>query len=129
MTLNIFKFLNFGFKPRVIQKVTADKISIDWRSINDLILKDTPTHLRQAVIVADNTLDAALKDIVAGDTMGERLKNAKDKFNYTTYDRLWKAHKLRNGIVHETSFEPNHFMVKEAIQSIKDGLIILGIRL
>lgn len=128
MTLNLFKFLNFGFKPKGIQKVTADKISHDWRSIDDLISKGTPTHLRQAIIVADKTLDAALKDVVAGDTMGDRLKNAKDKFDYTTYDRLWKAHKLRNGIVHETSFEPTHFMVKEAIQSVKDGLVVLGIR-
>lgn len=117
----------FGFSRKHVSTETREKIDSDWRNINVLIKEGKPSQLRQALITADKTVDAALKDLVAGETMGERLKNAKDLFDRASYDKLWKAHKMRNSVVHEAGFEPAHFTVKRAIEDLKKSLKILGV--
>ncbi len=58
--------------------------------------------VRTAVIDADKLLDYAMqKRKIKGETMGERLKNAKPYYEKELYNRLWAAHKLRNSLVHE----------------------------
>lgn len=54
------------------------------------------------LIEADKLLDYALKNKrITGETMGERLKNAKVFFDKRFYDQIWKAHKTRNKLAHE----------------------------
>ena len=99
----------------------------DWQEIEVLLKGDLPSQLKQALILADRSLDCALKDLVDGQTMGDRLKNAKNLFNPQSYDKIWQAHKLRNSLVHESGFEAQGFIIKSAVKSLKDGLIELGI--
>ncbi len=106
---------------------TQERIKADWQTISAQLAGKTPSQLRQALITADKTLDAALKDVVDGETMGERLKNAKDKFDPTLYEKLWKAHKMRNSLVHEAGYEPTYGMVTDAIANLKQGLAKLGV--
>lgn len=108
---------------------TVRKITSDWDNVTILLQGKSPSQLRQALITADKCLDAALKDVVPGETMGERLKNAIDKFDRPTYNRIWDAHKLRNNIVHEAGFEPPYFMVTEAVANLKEGLYKLGVKI
>ena len=108
---------------------TKSLIQKDWANIKILLAGKQPSQLRQALITADKALDNALKDVVPGETMGERLKNAKDLFEWSDYDKLWKAHKMRNSVVHESGFEPPHHMVKNAVADLKKGLNILGVKL
>ncbi len=60
--------------------------------------------------------------------MGERLKAAKDHFKqWSEYDKIWKAHKTRNSGVHESGFEPPHYVLREAVENLRKGLKSLGI--
>lgn len=57
---------------------------------------------KDAVIKLDSLLGKSLSYAgVKGDSVGERLKNARDLFDRRVYDDIWKAHKLRNRLVHE----------------------------
>jgi hypothetical protein len=78
-----------------------------------------------AVLNADKLLDSALKDLgVAGDTMGERLKNSRGKF--AGIDDVWRAHKLRNQIAHEPDTRVNVLGAKRALAIFKKALKELG---
>ena len=110
-----------------VSQVTVRKITSDWESISVLLKQKGPSQLKQALIMADKSLDAVLKEMVPGETMGERLKNAVEKFDRPTYNRIWDAHKLRNSLVHEAGFEPAYFMVTEAVANLKEALYKLGV--
>ena len=111
-----------------VSQPTEDKIRKDWENIKILASSKSPSQLRQGLITADKTLDNALKDIFSGETMGERLKNAKDRFDENTYNKIWEAHKVRNNLVHETGYEPPYYVLTEAIEKLRTGLQALGVR-
>lgn len=111
-----------------VSQPTEDKIRKDWENIKILASSKSPSQLRQGLITADKTLDNALKDIFSGETMGERLKNAKDRFDEITYNKIWEAHKVRNNLVHETGYEPPYYVLTEAIEKLRTGLQALGVR-
>lgn len=116
-------------QPKTVKADTINLIRREWEQIEILLKGKKPSQLRQALIKADKTIDNALRDIVSGDTMGERLKNAQDKFDWSTYDKIWKAHKIRNKLIHESGFEPPYHMVISAVADLKKGIKKLGIRL
>jgi hypothetical protein len=116
-----------GSTQKVLSGVTSANIKRDWENIDILLKQKGPSQLRQALITADKTLDNALRDLVAGESMGERLKNAEKMFEWGQYQKLWEAHKLRNNLVHESGYEPPYFMVTEAVNHIRSGLIAIGV--
>lgn len=127
----VSKIISFvlGEKNKV-SKRTEEKISQKWHdSINSALKSNSPSQLKQAMIVADKLLDTALEDIVKGESLGVKLKLAKPLFTDETYDLLWKAHKVRNSIAHDVDYEPTYFVLREAIESIKKGFYELGINL
>ncbi|HBY10119.1 hypothetical protein A2473_00440 [candidate division WWE3 bacterium RIFOXYC2_FULL_42_13] len=110
-----------------VSQETVRKITADWENISVLLKQKGPSQLKQALIMADKSLDAVLKEMVPGETMGERLKNAVEKFDRPTYNRIWDAHKLRNSLVHEAGFEPAYFMITEAVANLKEAIYKLGV--
>jgi hypothetical protein len=127
--MNLFGWL----KPKTfgrfrVSPETAGRIKSDWKNIGKLVTSKGPSQLKQALITADKTLDNALKEIVAGETMGERLRNAKDLFDYETYNKIWEAHKVRNNLVHEAGYEPPHHMITDAIEKLRRGLNSLHVQ-
>ena len=126
----IFDFLfKKTLKHKIITADTRDKIVDDWRNVEMLLNQKSPSQLKQALIMADRSLDNALKDIVDGNSMGERLKNAQNMFSYDVYNEIWEAHKVRNSLVHESGYEPPYFVVIQSVESFKKGLQSLGINL
>ena len=117
-----------GYGRSSVSQQTEDKIRKDWENIKILSSSKSPSQLRQGLITADKTLDNALKDIFSGETMGERLKNAKNRFDEITYNRIWEAHKIRNNLVHETGYEPPYYVLTESIEKLRTGLQALGVR-
>ncbi len=107
---------------------TRNIIDKDWKNIEILLNQKGPSQLRQALITADKSLDNALKDVVEGENMGERLKKSENLYSRDLYNKLWEAHKVRNSLVHESGYEPPHFVVTESINNLKEGLKVLGIR-
>lgn len=126
----IKKLLFGGFSVRhSVSQDTQLKIKRDWANIEVMLQQKSPAQLKQALLMADKALENALKDVVVGETMGERLKNAKEKFDPVTYNKIWEAHKIRNNMVHESGYEPPYFMLIEAVGKFKKGLINLGVKL
>ena len=132
MLNKIFKKL-FSLKnirsSRYVSSQTEDKIRRDWENVEILLKQKSPSQLKQALLTADKALDNALRDIVPGETMGERLKNAKDRFDWPIYNKIWEAHKIRNALVHETDFEPPYHVLISSVQDLKKGLMSLGVKL
>lgn len=128
--MNFFKKLFGGGSLRGSRSVSSQTLELikgEWEQIDLLVSQKGPSQLRQALLKADKTLDAVLKELVPGETMGERLKSAKDKYDYVTYDKIWKAHKMRNSLIHESGYEPPYHMVIRSIKDLKNGLTKLGV--
>jgi len=111
-----------------IKPYTRTTIEVDWKNIKVLIAGKSPSQLRQALITADKCLDNALRDMVTGETMGERLRNSPHLFEKRQYDKIWNAHKTRNALVHESGYEPPSHIILTSIENLKEALNSLGIR-
>ncbi|NMB69863.1 hypothetical protein GYA27_01500 [candidate division WWE3 bacterium] len=127
---NFFDLFSFGSGDGGFVTIkTERKIVSDWEKISGLLATRQPSSLRQALIIADRTFDAALKDMVSGESMGERLKNAKTYFDKDTYGKIWEAHKIRNNLVHESDYDPPYYVVGDAIATLKTALTRLRVRM
>jgi hypothetical protein len=123
------KVLAFLSGKRAVSQRVITMVTRDWQEAEVLLKGSSPSQLKQALIIADKSLDSVLKDLVMGETMGERLKNAKTIFRPEIYDKIWQAHKLRNSLVHESGFEVQGFVLKASVKHFKDGLKELGVKL
>lgn len=94
-----------------------------WKEILNLA-KDRKTW-PQVVIEADKLVDEALKKRrFVGKTMGERLISATKELS--DQDSIWRAHKLRNKIVHETGFKVKKAQMISAMEGYRTALKDLG---
>ena len=123
------KIINLLTGRKFISKRVMATVIRDWQEIEALLKGGISSQLKQALIVADRSLDSVLKDLVVGGTMGERLKNAQNLFHPQTYDKIWQAHKLRNALVHESGFEVQGFVLRSSIENLRSGLNELGLKL
>ncbi len=79
-----------------------------------------------AIIEADKLLDRVLRSMYfPGDTLGERLKSA--AFKYPAIRQVWGAHRLRNQLVHDTTFEITIRKAKQALDDYRAALKVLNV--
>jgi len=79
----------------------ADTAQSRWQQVLAHVDADSPSDWRQAIIEADIMLDDMLGVMpYEGDSVGEKLKQA-SKAEFTTLDKAWEAHKVRNAVAHE----------------------------
>lgn len=124
----IIKFLFSGGKPQG-KKISTSVYSVvegDWRQINIDLKSKSPAVLKNALIKADKSVDNLLKELVHGNTMGERMIAGKNKFSPEVYSAIWSAHKVRNAMVHESGYEPTYYILEEAISNLRKGVKQLG---
>lgn len=95
-----------------------------WMSITGSVTSDAGSQ-QLAILNADKLLDQALRERgISGETMGERLKNAKHLLHDD--NSVWTAHKLRNRIAHEDNVRLNPIAVRKALAAIKAALKDVG---
>jgi hypothetical protein len=71
-----------------------------WQHILALIESFNENDWRQAIIESDIILEEMLEKMgYDGDTIGEKLKNIEES-DFTSLDKAWEAHKVRNRIAH-----------------------------
>lgn len=93
--------------------------------IENKFKQDNPASYVTTVIAGDKLLDKAMMEMgVPGKTMGDRLKRCGDKF--TDVNAVWRAHKLRNAIAHETDIEVSYKRAYNALQIYKQALKDIG---
>jgi hypothetical protein len=107
--------------------VDSSEIQIRWNTIK-ATSETGASGLKSSINEADKLVDYVLKQLaMSGDTMGERLKSARTRFpEYSDYDALWRAHKLRNALAHEIGFDLVPSQAKEALHDFERGLKALG---
>ena len=93
--------------------------------IENKLKQDNPASYEASIINCDKLLDKALIEMgIPGKTMGDRLKKTGDKFSNT--NAVWRAHKLRNAIAHESDLEVSFKQATNAVAVYKQALKDLG---
>ncbi len=103
-----------------------NKVNKELSTIVKLQNNGSNESSEQALMKADKLLDFTMKNVgIRGEYMGQRLKNAQNKFNKPMYNNIWEAHKLRNKIVHEVgisipkkTIDKNINYLKSAVKSL-----------
>ena len=102
--------------------MTTGDISAKWSEVRAMMQAGGPANYKQSIMEADKLVDAVLRSRVRGETMGERLKNAKHLFSKEAYDALWTAHKIRNRLAHEADFEGLSSEASLAVRNFEKAL-------
>lgn len=106
-------------------ELDVDKYRRKWLEIERVVKKDDQRSCQFAIIEADKLLDSAMKEKgVRGETMGERLKAAKE--SWSDRNAVWSAHKLRNQIVHEADVKVDYTAARRALTGFKKALKDVG---
>lgn len=93
--------------------------------IENGLKQDNPATYLTSIINCDKLLDKAMIEMgIPGKTMGDRLKKAGGKF--TNLNAVWRAHKLRNAIAHESDIEVSYKQASNALQVYRQALKDLG---
>jgi hypothetical protein len=120
----IHRILRALRRPELFQ-MDREKIKETWAQIQNVSGQGT-MGAKMAVIEADKLLDMALKSmLMPGETLGERLKVA--AYKYPSIRNVWPAHKLRNQLVHEATFEISPRQAKQALNDFEKALKILNV--
>ena len=109
---------------RGVRKLDQEKYRSRWLAVTQSAGASSESW-QLAIIQADKLLDQALREKgVAGNTLGERLKNANN--HLSDINSVWKAHKLRNHIAHEPDASVTKRQASDALKTFKRALVDLG---
>src|SRR3989344_8487140 len=103
-----------------ISKKWKQEIAIKLTQLSKNENSQNPLEWKSLLIEIDKLLDYSFKKSgVRGKTLGERLKNAKAKFNYSDYQNIWEAHKVRNVLAHEVNAKVSTTEIKRHYDVLK----------
>jgi len=110
------------------QKPTLDLELVRTRWTDIRAQQKSASGMKNSLIEADKLLDYVLRGRgYRGTTMAERLKNADS--NFTRRESVWRAHKLRNAIVHEVGYDLVPQQVEHAVTDLGQAIRDLGVKL
>lgn len=105
--------------------IDVEKYRVRWLAVEQSLIRDNESSYHLAVLNADKLVDQALRDRgFKGQSMGDRLKSAKEKL--TKRNDIWEAHKLRNRIAHEPDVRVSYADARKALAGFKQALKDLG---
>jgi len=94
-------------------KLNRELVSNRWKKVLKFA-KEGEAGQQQAVVEADKLVDYVLRQYkISGETMADRMRGAEDMI--PNYNDLWKAHKLRNRLVHEQSVSLSKKELKQSL--------------
>jgi hypothetical protein len=121
----VFLFLAIKLTGRRTHKFNLEEYQTKFLRIENSLDKENPSTWSMAIINGDKLLDKALSEMGApGKTMGERLKKTGDKFS--DINAVWRVHKLRNAIAHESDLEISYRQAATAMAVYRQALKDLG---
>ncbi len=104
------------------QKFPKRQLGKSWQKIAARLTKNDEAGLRLALIEADNLFDSLLKQMqLPGESMADRLKYI-DSSQVANIDEIWRAHKLRNLIVHGDDHHAPKVEIESAVQAYEKAL-------
>ncbi len=97
-------FLRRASEAARVPVLDQEKFSARWARIVEKAFQSPPQSLVLGVIEADKCVDDALKGLgLEGEHMADRLEQIRAE-DYPSLDRLWRAHRVRNELVHTPDF-------------------------
>ncbi len=112
-------------KPELIG-YSLKNIQLRWEEVEKLIEQKTEMSYKLAIIEADKLLDHVLKALgFPGEDMGQRLHAA--CYKHEKLRRVWFAHKMRNQLVHESSFHLTYWQAKDATKAYRTAMRDLNV--
>jgi len=110
------------YKPYWIKK-TAGK----WHKIAERLKKGQENEYKLAFIEADEMLDNSLEKMgYQGASLGQRLEQIKVE-TISNIEDVWKAHKIKNNIVHDPNYKLTLDQAKKALNIYQKALHELGV--
>lgn len=107
------------------KSLDVNKYRCKWLAIEQQLKRDDRASYTVTVLEADKLLDQALRERgLKGETMGERMKNAKEL--WSNANAVWQAHKVRNQIAHESDFKMGYDDARRALGGFKQALKDVG---
>lgn len=107
------------------KQLDVDRYRTSWMTIEQQLVRGEEASGHLVILNADKLLDQALKQRgFRGDTMGERMKSARD--TWSNANDVWSAHKLRNRIAHETEVKVSYDNARRALGAYKRALKDVG---
>lgn len=97
-----------------------------WNSIEENMKSGDIILLKLSIIDADKLLDQVLGTLGYEGDLGEKLKQITSE-QLGSIEMLWRAHKIRNQMVHNVDFEITAEDAVEVLEMYKIGLKELGI--
>jgi len=98
-----------------------------WQKVKARLATQQEAERRLAVVEADLILDEVIKiSGYQGETMGDRLKQLTPA-NLSNIERVWRAHKIRNRIVHEPDFAITSMEAEEMVDIYHKALQEFGL--
>ncbi len=124
----IFDWLRRAFRRlfwRRRSELSRQDVERRWQVVDNLMKSGELVSLRLAVMEADKILDEVLKSMsMPGTTFAERLKFASHK--YYRLKKVWWAHKIRNQLAHETTFNLQKGQARSAVKDFYRALREIG---
>ena len=121
----VFVFLAIALTGKRGHKFNVEDYQVRFLSIENKLNKDNSASFVLAIINGDKLLDRAMIEMgIPGRTMGDRLKRVGDRFTDT--NAVWRAHKLRNVIAHESDYDVSYRQAANALAIYKQALKDLG---
>ncbi len=110
-----------GHGRKGAKQLDVDRYRTSWMTIEQQLVKGQESSCHLVVLNADKLLDQALKQRnFKGDTMGERMRSAKD--TWSNANNVWSAHKMRNRIAHEPDVQVGYDNARRALSAYKQAL-------
>lgn len=107
------------------RNLDVDKYRSQWLKIERQLVRDQEASYHLSILNADKLLDQALRQRgIKGETMGERMKSAKDL--WSNANNVWSAHKIRNQIAHEPDVKVRYDDARRSLAAFKQALKDLG---
>lgn len=118
-------FISKGKKPGgvfVSPARSQKKLVKKWERIEKRLKSPQEAETKLAIIEADKFFDDILKRCgYSGKDMGGRLKKVNSS-QVSNIDDIWKAHKVRNNIVHDTDYRLTEFEAENSVRAYKKAL-------
>lgn len=87
-----------------------------WEAILARFNEGTPASIKLAVIEADKFVDHILRESgFRGEHMADRIEKL-SSHGLQTFERLWRAHKVRSEIVHAVGYEIPESNARQAME-------------
>lgn len=124
IVIGIRQLIRFLTRPEM-RGMTREQMTARWAEIRKTSEQGV-MGAKLAIMEADTLLDAGLKSIMMpGETLGERLKIA--CYKYPNLRAVWPAHKLRNSLAHEATFQITPRQARQALDEFEKALKLLNV--